>query len=527
MQFEWSKGNKRLATTLLGLGLLVICLRLPFRSHILFNWDSVNFALGILDFDVIQHRPHPPGYILYIILARVLNSWIKDSNASLVFLSMVSGLFTVLFTYLFAYQRFNGRDALVSALLVVTNPLIWFYDELALTYSLEVFFSIAISYACFRTINGSIRWAYIGAVLLGLAGGFRQTTMLIMLPLALYSARWISWKHRFTSALILTLICLAWGVPMLIQTGGLGAYLSATSYLSSIIEPSPITEILHAIFYGGHIPLLLVLAYWLGLFKFPSGMIKSWERWFFVLWIVPGTLVFILKHIGQSGYVLFTLPALFIYTPILLRSAFKELEERWPVREGQKKLSTNAKVNSLVIAILSINVVVFFLGGFILIYVQDNHWKLAEELHLQYPPSETIVLSGMDRIMGYRHASYYFPDYHVYGYVTTDFEGPHNVKEPQDVVLGWIYHSYHFEDNYTLDPDLHQLYTTLEIPSGTTGMLVTDKTIVESLSDPRLNISANSTEITQVGEWIAYVKLPENAEQLVVHTNRFEILSGE
>jgi hypothetical protein len=42
------------------LGTLTIFLRVQFRSKTLFNWDSVNFALGIMDFDVIQHRPHPP-----------------------------------------------------------------------------------------------------------------------------------------------------------------------------------------------------------------------------------------------------------------------------------------------------------------------------------------------------------------------------------------------------------------------------------------------------------------------------------
>ncbi len=32
--------------------------------------DSVNFALGVRDFDPARHRPHPPGYPVYIALGK-------------------------------------------------------------------------------------------------------------------------------------------------------------------------------------------------------------------------------------------------------------------------------------------------------------------------------------------------------------------------------------------------------------------------------------------------------------------------
>ena len=36
------------------------------RSYWLDDWDSVNFAFGLDDFDVTKHWPHPPGYSVYI-----------------------------------------------------------------------------------------------------------------------------------------------------------------------------------------------------------------------------------------------------------------------------------------------------------------------------------------------------------------------------------------------------------------------------------------------------------------------------
>ena len=40
--------------------------RVPFRSHVLYHWDSVNFAYAMRRFDVIAEQPQPPGYIAYV-----------------------------------------------------------------------------------------------------------------------------------------------------------------------------------------------------------------------------------------------------------------------------------------------------------------------------------------------------------------------------------------------------------------------------------------------------------------------------
>ena len=45
-----------------------------FRSHYLYDLDSVNFALAIGRFDPRVHQPHPPGYFLYISVGRLLNT---------------------------------------------------------------------------------------------------------------------------------------------------------------------------------------------------------------------------------------------------------------------------------------------------------------------------------------------------------------------------------------------------------------------------------------------------------------------
>src|SRR5437870_263400 len=55
-----------------GFAVATLATRLPLRGSYLFNWDALQFALGIQQFNLATHRPHPPGYIGYVYLGRLL-----------------------------------------------------------------------------------------------------------------------------------------------------------------------------------------------------------------------------------------------------------------------------------------------------------------------------------------------------------------------------------------------------------------------------------------------------------------------
>ena len=68
----------------------VAATRILFRSHLLYDLDSVNFALGMRRFDPAAHQPHPPGYFLYVCLARLVNQFLSDPNTALVAISVAA-----------------------------------------------------------------------------------------------------------------------------------------------------------------------------------------------------------------------------------------------------------------------------------------------------------------------------------------------------------------------------------------------------------------------------------------------------
>src|SRR5262245_55331264 len=82
-----------------GIAALYIAAHLPFLPPSLEDIDSINFALGLRDFDPAQHQPHPPGYPVFIalgrgVLALVSGTWSAASPvaAEALALSLISAI---------------------------------------------------------------------------------------------------------------------------------------------------------------------------------------------------------------------------------------------------------------------------------------------------------------------------------------------------------------------------------------------------------------------------------------------------
>ena len=115
-----------------ALALIYAIAHAPFLAPSLEDIDSVNFALGVRDFDVATHRPHPPGYPVYIALGKAATA-IAGLGASapesmiearaLAMLSLVSGLIAIAFLYrVFASMNAGAPDDRVRPLITLRSP---------------------------------------------------------------------------------------------------------------------------------------------------------------------------------------------------------------------------------------------------------------------------------------------------------------------------------------------------------------------------------------------------------------------
>src|SRR5258706_1608056 len=171
-----------------ALSVLTMLSRLPYRARMLYNWDAVQFALALNEYDVVKHQPHPPGYILYVGLGRLVTHWLRDPTAAYVVLAVAFSGLTTFVVYYLARAVYDRGTALAAGMLLAVSPLFWFYGSVGLTYAGEALVASVVAYFSFRALRGSETDAWLAAGYLGLAGGLRQSTLVLLFPLWLGSA---------------------------------------------------------------------------------------------------------------------------------------------------------------------------------------------------------------------------------------------------------------------------------------------------------------------------------------------------
>ncbi len=177
--------DERIAAWLLTL--FVAVSRWPALSLTLWDWDEALFALAVRDYDVVAHHPHPPGFPLFIALAKALTEWTPlDAFHALQGIAFASALFLFPAMFFLAREmRVPTFTAFASALLLAFFPNVWFYGGTAFSDVPSLVLALAAAALLLRGCR-SDRALLAGAVVLGIAAGFRPQNLLIgFVPLLL------------------------------------------------------------------------------------------------------------------------------------------------------------------------------------------------------------------------------------------------------------------------------------------------------------------------------------------------------
>lgn len=410
----------------LALMLAAVLLRIPFTSSMLFHHDSANFALALERYDLGAHQPHPPGYFLYVMLARGAQLLAQDANAALVSISIAFSALAVLFLYLLGREMYDGKTALAAGCFALTSPNLWFHAEVALSYAADSCFSAAAGYLAWKLYRGSTPALWGSALLLAVAGGFRQSTLVFLFPLW-FAAAWQGGKRgAIIPALALMLAgCAAWFVPMVLLTGGISAYAAAFQELwqwnsghQSVWEKGWPRLLLYGqalarfTLYGlGACLAVAVTAVYAAWRKGWAGSLCSGKRWFYAAWILPGALFYLLVfiHPANPGYALVFLP------PLLLLSA------RGALLLGDLMLKGNGKGAAALVLAATVANGAIFLGcdtqaSWPSLRRHDRELAaLVQELD-RFDPESTALVIKPYLFHGFRLLMYYLPRHTVYLY---------------------------------------------------------------------------------------------------------------
>lgn len=209
--------------------------------------DSINFALGVREFDVARHQPHPPGYPVFIAAGKLSTAVLRAAGVAapeargLALLSTLSA--TALVFGLFALFRAleigralpgsSERRAFWATVVAVASPLFWFTALRPLSDSSGLAGAVA-AQALLASValgRGGSRALLAGAFIAGLAIGVRSQTFALTLPLLAVVLALPGLKLRLADRLAAAGAAvagvLAWAVPLMIASGGPAAYAQA------------------------------------------------------------------------------------------------------------------------------------------------------------------------------------------------------------------------------------------------------------------------------------------------------------
>jgi len=243
---------------------IYLALHIPFLAPSLEDIDSINFALGLREFNPAVHQPHPPGYPVYMVLGHVSLAIVERVSSmtrvsaeawSLAVWSAIGGAGCIIAAWFFfaALGERSGQlptsnsqlprspDVAASGslgvgnwglgieawatLLLAASPLFWMSGLRPMSDLPGL--ALAIGAQALLLRRGPSRLIQ-GALLAAIAAGIRVQTAVLTVPvLAFVLLEQRDLKAWWRPAAAFAVGCVVWGVPLVVASGGIDAYLAA------------------------------------------------------------------------------------------------------------------------------------------------------------------------------------------------------------------------------------------------------------------------------------------------------------
>jgi len=176
------------------------------------DWDEVLFELAMQRYDVAQHRPHPPGFPLFILAADAIHA-VTGASAfhSLQALNFLAAIAIVPATFFLCRElRMHFTSSLMAALLLAFAPNVWFFGGGAFSdvpsMTLVVLGIALLLRGCRH--NASL---FAGAFVIGIAAGFRPQNLLVAFAPFLIVATHQRRRSIAAGAIIVAIVALSFG----------------------------------------------------------------------------------------------------------------------------------------------------------------------------------------------------------------------------------------------------------------------------------------------------------------------------
>lgn len=285
------------------LAVFVLVSRVLCRGPLYFG-DGPSHVASIADKSYIIQ---PPGYWLFNRIAGLFS----DPVLAIAMMNILFSVAGVVVLYYAAGFFAKPVDAFLASLAYATIFYLWFSGEIHCTYASQIFFPVAAFYLFLRYDRDKSEWAlWSAAAVFAVGAGFRPTDGVFLIPLVLYFAAFrVPRKERFIFLLLIPLLCLGWVIPTWIAfkhygdggVQGFAVYVSYITRVQSVFTGVRMYTLANPVRYV----LPLLVGFWPVLVLAARNAIYNRNDWrvkALILWVVPGSLFFLLILISDAPY---------------------------------------------------------------------------------------------------------------------------------------------------------------------------------------------------------------------------------
>jgi hypothetical protein len=184
------------------LALFCAATRFLAMARSLWDWDEALFTMAMRDYDVTMHHPHPPGFPVYIGMARLARLVIADDFRALQSVNLLAAVLIFPALFFFARElRLSFTTSVSAATLFSFFPNVWFFGGGAFS---DVPSIVLVLFSAAFLLRGmrDRKSYFLGTLLLALAIGIRPQNLLVGLVPGFLATRRRRWWEILLALLI-------------------------------------------------------------------------------------------------------------------------------------------------------------------------------------------------------------------------------------------------------------------------------------------------------------------------------------
>tara|TARA_B100000700_G_scaffold323737_1_gene428171 strand:+ start:952 stop:2415 length:1464 start_codon:yes stop_codon:yes gene_type:complete len=201
--------------------LFVLCVisRLFTSINYLEDIDSMRFALSLFDYNILDLRPHFPGYPVFCFFAKIIYLIIGSVQFTFSIIGGIS-IFIIIYYSDLLFKLLMGKTSHYLSMLLFISPLLWNLGNRYMSDLFGLSLLVMVIYYLLIYINTkNTKQLFVGFFVFGLLAGVRVSFLPFLIPIFFYVLFILPKKNVLQSLFVLFFGILIWIIPLILISG--------------------------------------------------------------------------------------------------------------------------------------------------------------------------------------------------------------------------------------------------------------------------------------------------------------------